>query len=232
MKYLVLDIMSTNVRTSYYAKIGDKYVDFDRMPWYSAENAFGNIAERTYLIGVNTPNGWKYYEDYSWGNNGFVPSGQVSVASDAKIFRDYYIGSDANGYAMYQFDVYDMSSVDVHVLDGVEVYCQKGTTNDCYAKLSDNCYIRGYLTETGSGYSFTPEYWYETEFDSNELAGALQLHRLIKVNGDTATVPASVLEKLEKYSEHVRIRITRYSDYGYDTVATVNYSELQSWFED
>ena len=125
-----------------------------------------------------------------------------------------------------------MNEIDIHTVDGTEVYCRKGSVNECYAKLGDNVYTRGYLTSKESGFSFTPEYWQKGEFDT-ALAGALQLHRYLSFNGSSATVTEDALKALEKYSDRVSLIVMKYNEYGYsETVAKVNFSELQSMLED
>jgi hypothetical protein len=217
-----------------YVKVGDKYVNIDRTYIYSRRDALNNIAEQQYLCGVYNGNSWVYYAEYDWNyqTGRLEPVGApVTVSNSAFLFRDSYLGTTQNGYDCYSFDYYDANSVEIKVLsNGVEVYCQPGTTNDCYAKLSGDVFIRGYLIDEGDGYSFIPEDWYDDEFDSRELTGALNLNASITVNGNKAVINKNILDKLEKYADHVRINVYGIMEYS-DYYGEVNYSEFSYWFK-
>ena len=216
-----------------YTKIGDKYVNINSAYVYNTREVLNNIAELQYLYGVYNGVNWTYYTDYYWNYSTgmLMPEGSpVYVTNDDFLFRDSYIGTTAEGYSCYSFDYYNYNTVEIKTLsNGIEVYCQPGTTNDCYAKLKDGAFLRGYLMDEGYGYSFIPEYWYENEFDSRELAGALNLNASITVTGNKAVINKNILDKLSNYSDNVCIEVAGIEEYT-EYYGQFNYSQLYAWF--
>ena len=233
MNYQIVSGIYNRITSNDYVKIGDKYISIHNAYIYDMRNTLMNIAEQQYIYGVYNGSNWVYYSDYEWNYQlgMIVPVGEpIAINDSAFLFRDSYIGEMSGGYSCYSFDYYDASTIEIQTLsNGVEVYCQPGTTNDCYAKLTDDVFVRGYLLDEGNGYSFIPENWYHTEFDSRELAGALNLNASIKVSGNKAVVSKNILDKLAEYQDSVRIEfygIHEYSEY----YESINYSELSAWF--
>ena len=218
------------IDTSNYAFVGDTCVDIDYYH-YSDFEVYSNIADSTYIIGVDTGNGWVYYSDYTYGENGLEFTGLIEVPKGAPVYTSYYMGSTDDGYDMYSCVMFDENTIQIHEMsNGVKVYARAGSTDECYAKIDDDFNMRGYLVQREDGsYSFR-SYWYDDSFTESDLAGALEIYDLIEIDGTQATISPKILETLEKYSEHVRITVRCYEDGWYNHLAEVEYAEFASWF--
>ena len=217
-----------------YVKIGEKYIELHNIYDANFRDVLWNIADQQYIYGVYDGNEWTYYSSYEWDFDYdlIVPTGDPIVITNTEyLFQDEYVGETEFGTA-YSFDYYSIDSVEIQILsNGVEVYCRKGSTNDCYAKIAEDRFVRGYLMEGDGGYEFIPEYWYAEEFDSDELAGALDLYGYITVKKGSITISKDILKALEKYMDHVEISINGYnSDGHFGHYGDISYSKLASWF--
>ena len=222
MKYQVIRGYSVIIDTDMYAFVGDSAVSIEAYA-YSNQDVLHNIADVVKIVAVLTEEGWEYYSDYTYGENGLEYYNKLELPDDACIYYNSYISDN-----VYSYDYYDPSTVDVYEMsNGVKVYARKGSTDECYARLKDDMNINGYLVLQDDGSYRFKSNWYGGSFSQDDVVEALKLYDLIKIDGAEATISPEILEKLAKYSEHVRIYI-RGDDFEY--LGTVGYEEFASWF--
>ncbi len=231
MNYQMVSGSYITIETTNYTFVGDTCIHVDSYT-YSDYEVYYNTAERVYLVGVQSENGeWTYYESWNYGIDGLIPENEITVSDTEGLYIEHYLGTSVDGCEVYQLSMCDESSIQEYVMsNGVKVYAKAGSTEECYARIKEDYNIRGYLVQREDGsYSFK-SYWGDVWFSDSDLVGALELYGLIDVDGTQATISPEILEKLEKYSEHVRIIVKCYENSWYNHLAEVEYAEFASWF--
>ena len=216
---------------SLYANVCGKYVNVKNMPYVGAEAAYGAFsANVTIVYGADTPDGWVYYRDYVYGEDGIELIDEIEITDGDLLFKKYYAATAHDGSDIFAFAFYSQSSYDTVIINGAEVICSNEVTGLGYAKLGDNAFVKGRISCTDGKYDFIPDNWYGDEIDSKYLSYELDLHKYIWNENGILHISSEILSILEKYSNCMNLKLSCEDKCENDGLS-ISYNELLTWFK-
>lgn len=214
-------------KSDIYTLICGRYVKVSEMIWVNAKAAYSLFGVGESIYGVCTSEGWRYYRDWTFGDDGMMPIDEIETGDGDRLFKQHYVGSIADGGEIYSFKLYSSDIFEIREFKETKLLVSSASSERAYAVIGENTFVSGRLI----GEEFIPDNCTDASIGSESLAYALNLHRYINVCGAYATISPEAVPIFEKYKRYFALRILSVADTT-ETIAEMSYEDICNWFND